>query len=105
MKRWCVSAGMVLALACLACGAPGEGEPGISAPPPLSTDLPVGQLLDDPEAKALLERHFGAQVNRMRAVSQMTLEQLIPMSGGRLTPEIIEQLQVEFEALNRARAG
>ena len=111
MERWLASALAVGFVFALGCGGAGDGDAGgdpeaaVSAPPRLHAGLPVGQLLDDPEAKALLEVHFGPQVNQMRAVQSMTLEQIIPMSGGRLTPEIIEELDVEFERLNQERAG
>ena len=62
---------------------------------------PIKDLLADPTTAAVLEKHLPG-VSQHPALPQfqdMTLEQVAPMSGGAVTPAIIEAIDTDLKAL------
>jgi len=67
----------------------------------LHTGLPLKQLLDDPAARAVLQRYFGARTNdpMIAAIWNMTLKELAILSPDILTPEVLQALEADLSQL------
>ena len=67
----------------------------------LTIDSPIKDLLADPEAAAVLEKHL-PELNDHPMLAQFqdsSLPAVAPMSQGRITPEIIAEITEELAAL------
>jgi hypothetical protein len=70
-------------------------------PLPLSIESTISQIVANESAKAILEKHCSIITSdpRLKAASGMTLKQIKPMSGGKLTQEMIDLVAGEFAQL------
>lgn len=79
--------------------APAPAKPGV--PAHFSLDTPIAALIDDPRAKAVLDKDMPGlttdeNLPRFRA---LTLRQLAPLSGGQMTAELMSTLAFDLAAL------
>jgi len=77
----------------------GAGE----APGSYSTDTQLGALLDDPRAKAVLERLIPTLVNSndIRLARMMTLRQMRPYSPNILTESVLNEIDAELAKIDK----
>ena len=70
-------------------------------PLPLSIESPISHIVADESAKAILEKHCSSIISdpRLKSAVGMTLKQIKPMSGGRLTQEMIDLVAEELAQL------
>ena len=63
--------------------------------------ITLGELLDDPGARAVLQRRFGRMLAHplVRAARSLTLAQLIPMAAVYLSRSVIEETLRELKQL------
>jgi len=61
----------------------------------------IKELLAHPQTRAILEKHLpGASTHEaLPMIENMTLAQLIPASGGQVTPEIVAAIDADIKAL------
>ncbi len=75
----------------------------VAAPPaaPLSADTTIDALASDPKARAVLDTNFpGLTTHAMYdQFKSMTLSQLQPMSGGKITDEGLAKARAELAAI------
>jgi len=67
----------------------------------LTIDSKIGELLADPKAKAILEKHLpGISTNPQMAMAKgMTLKVIAPMSKGTITPDKIKAIEADLKKL------
>ncbi|MCX6000517.1 MAG: hypothetical protein NTU41_13295 [Chloroflexi bacterium] len=67
----------------------------------LTIDSKIGELLADPKAKAILEKHMpGISTNPQMAMAKgMSLKVVAPMSGGQITPDKIKAIEADLKKL------
>ena len=67
----------------------------------LTIDSKLGDLLADPKAKAILEKHLpGFSTNPQMAMAKgMSLKMVAPMSGGKITPAILSAIDADLKKL------
>jgi hypothetical protein len=67
----------------------------------LTIDSKIGDLLADPKAKAILEKHLpGISTNPQMAMAKgMTLKVIAPMSKGTITPDKIKAIEADLKKL------
>jgi len=67
----------------------------------LTIDSKMGDLLADPKAKAVLEKHIpGIATNPQMAMAKgMTMKMIAPMSGGKITPAILKAVEEDLKKL------
>lgn len=79
------------------------GGTPVAAPPaaPLSADTTIDALASDPKARAVLDTNFpGLTTHAMyEQFKNMTLSQLQPMSGGKITDEGLAKARAELAAI------
>jgi hypothetical protein len=67
----------------------------------LSVDSKVGELLDNPQAKAVLDKHMpGFSTNPQVSMARgFTLKMTANMSGGKITPDMLSGVNADLAAL------
>ncbi|MGI6217429.1 MAG: hypothetical protein ACOYIK_07450 [Coriobacteriales bacterium] len=67
----------------------------------LSKESKLKEVTADPRALEILEKYIPgcSEDKRMKLMAGLTLTQLQPMSGGLVTPEMLEQIDAELRAL------
>jgi hypothetical protein len=67
----------------------------------LSVDSKVGDLLDNPQAKAILDKHMqGFSTNPQVSMARgMTLKMTAGFSGGKITAEMLNAVNADLAAL------
>ena len=88
----------VFAAPALAIDAPTAAAPAAK----LSTaDTSIGDLLDNPAAKAVLAKHVPAMVEnpQIEMARSMTLKQIQPMAGDMLTDELLAKIDLDLAAI------
>ncbi len=67
----------------------------------LTVESKISALLDDERGKAVLERHCPELLTdpRIKLAMGMTLAQIIPFSGGRITQQTIEAISQDLAQL------
>lgn len=88
----------VFAAPALAIDAPTAAAPAAK----LSTaDTTIGDLLDNPAAKAVLEKHLPALVGnaQIEMARSMTLKQIQPMAGEMLSDELLAKVDIDLAAI------
>ena len=70
-------------------------------PLPLSIESTISQIVANESAKAILEKHCSTITSdpRLKQAIGMTLKQIRPMSGGKLTQEMIDVVAGELAQL------
>ena len=70
-------------------------------PLPLSIESTISQIVANESAKAILEKHCSIITSdpRLKSAIGMTLKQIRPMSGGKLTQEMIDVVAGELAQL------
>ena len=63
------------------------------------SETAIGDIIKNPQAKAALEKAFPEIPQYYDQISTMTLTQVQPMSGGRITDDNLKALQAEFDKL------
>lgn len=73
-----------------------EGAP--DAPARFDIDTPIGQILDNPDAKAALRRHIGDAVDlpQLRMARGLSLRQAAAFAPQQLTPELLQAIDAEL---------
>lgn len=69
--------------------------------PSFSTDTPIQQLVADPRAKAVLDKHIPS-IDQHPAYGQfkaMSLKEVQPWSQGAITVEMLEKIQADLIAI------
>ena len=68
---------------------------------PLTTQSSIGELMDDEQARALLDEHLPGITShpQIAMARSMTLSAIIPFSNGQLTEEKIAEFGKALEAL------
>ncbi len=68
----------------------------------LSVESKIGELFDDARSKEIVEKHLpGLSDHPMIGMAMgMTLNQIIPFSGGQITPEAIEAIEADLAKLS-----
>lgn len=63
--------------------------------------ITLGELLDNPSSKAVLEKHFGSLLSHpmIGTAKKLSLKQIISMAGNKLSPKTIEETLKELENL------
>ena len=71
------------------------------APVPLTIDTPIEAIAADPKGKLVLEANFpGMTANPMyEQFKTMTLKQVQPMSGGRISEAAVAKTQADLTAI------
>jgi hypothetical protein len=78
-------------------------------PPPtasashLSIDSPIGALLDNPAAHAILEKYLPAVANGDARARPLTLKDLQRTVPGLISPEVLAKIDAELSALPAAK--
>jgi hypothetical protein len=101
------AAALLLAGVSVAQDQPGHAAHGAPAAPAAKTysvASPIETLANDPASKAVLDKHLPGmlahpQYNDFKA---MTLEAVIPYSGGHVTPEVIAKIESDLQALPKS---
>lgn len=64
-------------------------------------EIKLGVLLENPKAKAVLERRFGKLLTHplIATAKNMTLNQIIQVAGSQVPPQLIEETLAELRAL------
>jgi para-nitrobenzyl esterase len=93
------AAATISAAPAFAIDAPAAAAP--AAPKMSTADTTIGDLLDNPVAKAVLMKHVpvlagNAQIEMARA---MTLKQIQPMAGDALSDEVLAKIDVDLAAI------
>ncbi|RDE06940.1 hypothetical protein [Sphingomonas aracearum] len=73
-----------------------------SAAAKVSLDTPIEAIVADPKAKAVLDKDFGGDLTQhpmYDSFKGMSLNQVAPMSGGKVTPELLRKLDADFKAI------
>src|SRR5262245_33720056 len=67
----------------------------------LSIDSKVGELLDNPQAKAILDKHMdGFSTNPQIGMAKgFPLKMVAGMSGGKITPQMLEAVSADLARL------
>ena len=83
---------------------PPAATPSAAAAPAvkLSTaDSTIGDLLDNPAAKAVLTKHLPALVGnaQIEMARSMTLKQIQPMAGDLLSDEVLAKIDMDLAAI------
>lgn len=79
------------------------GTSGAEAKAPrFSVDTPVETLIANRRSKAVLDRGMPglSSDKNLPKFSKLSLRQLAPLSGGRLTPELLEKVGAELSAID-----
>ncbi len=73
-------------------------------PVPLSIDSVVKKIWDNEKGKEILESHCSAMISdpRVKMAMGMTLKQVRPMSAGKITQEIYDQVAKELDELPKS---
>ena len=99
----CLPLALVLAtgLAAQAQAAPAAKPTAAKPAQRFSIDTPIGDLMDDPQARAVVLRHFPGidKNNHYVMIEDMSIRQLAPMSQGKLTPEALAKIDGELAAI------
>lgn len=79
----------------------GHAEPALDASSYSSARTQIGTLLDDPAARAVLQKYLPDVVSsqRMDIVRPMTLKVLQEHAGGRVTDAVLAKIDAELAAL------
>jgi hypothetical protein len=66
-----------------------------------TADTTIGDLLDNPAAKAVLEKHLPALVGnaQIEMARSMTLKQIQPMTGDMLSDELLAKVDLDLAAI------
>ena len=66
-----------------------------------SVESKIGDLLANPGAKAVLDKHLpGFSTNPQMAMAKgMSLKMVAPMSGGKITPAILSAIDADLKKL------
>ena len=66
-----------------------------------TADTTIGDLLDNPAAKAVLEKHLPALVGnaQIEMARGMTLKQIQPMAGDMLSDELLAKVDLDLAAI------
>ncbi len=97
---------VLAALALSAAAVTGASAAAVTAPvvqeAHLTIDSPIKDLLADPAAAAVLDKHLPELKNHpmLPQFQDNSLPQVAPMSQGRITPEIIAAITEELAALH-----
>lgn len=88
------------ALAQTATTAPAPAAPAAAAK--FSIDTPIEQIVADPKAKAVLDADLPGVSNHQAydMFKAMSLNQVMPMSNGKITPELLAKVQADLAKLN-----
>ena len=74
--------------------------PAAAAAGPLSVDkTPIGQIIANPAAKAVLEKAIPTIDQYYDQIKEMTLAQVAPMSQGALDDAKLKAIQAEFDKI------
>ncbi len=69
----------------------------------LNIDSKLGELMENPDAKAILAKHLPSQVMESEKMQTMgtvlTIKQVAMMAGGMITDEMIQSVSDELDAL------
>ena len=67
----------------------------------LSSESKVGELLDNPQAKAIIDKHIqGFSSNPQISMARnMSLKTTAGFSGGKITPAMLDAINAELAAL------
>lgn len=101
MKSIAIAIAAALALA----AAPAIAQPPTEAPTaPAAAKVSVettkiNQIIADPAAKATLEKAMPDIAQFYGMIGDMTLTEVMPLSDGQITPELLAALQAEFDKL------
>ena len=70
-------------------------------PLPLSVDSTVGDIMENENGKAILEKHCSVMTSdpRFAIAKRMTLAQIKPMSGGKVTKTMIQLVAEDLAQL------
>jgi hypothetical protein len=68
-----------------------------------TTDTSIGDLLDNPAAKAVLAKHIPAMIENAQIdmARSMTLKQIQGFAGDTLTDEVLAKIDVDLAALKK----
>lgn len=77
--------------------------PAAAAPALSTTDTTIGDLLDNPPAKAVLAKHIPAMIenSQIDMARSMTLKQIQGFAGDALTDEVLAKIDVDLAALSK----
>lgn len=97
----------VLVAALPAGAAPQKGAPARTAPvqhpaaPRFTIDSAVGDLMDDPRARVVMDKHFPNLKKNPHyfMIEDRSVRQLGPISGGKLTPAALAKIDAELRAI------
>ncbi len=76
------------------------------AKPPYSTaETKIGVLLEDPAAKAILDKHIPGMTDNpsISMAADMTLKALQGFTGGKITDEMLAAIDADFKAMQAAK--
>lgn len=78
---------------------------GAVNPLPLSIDSSMKDIMENELGKAIIENHCAAVLAdpRFKTALGMTLKQIRPMSGGKVTPEMIQAVGKELAELPKPK--
>ncbi|MFC2018003.1 hypothetical protein ACFLTQ_01705 [Chloroflexota bacterium] len=64
----------------------------------ITIDSKIGEILADEKAKAIVDKHLpGTSTNpQISMASGMTFKMVAPLSGGKITPEILKAIEEDF---------
>ena len=101
MKSFAIAA----ALAVSALAAPALAQAPAAAPAAASGKIsvettPIGDIIKNPDAKAVLEKALPEIPQFYDQIATMTLAQVAPMSQGALDDAKLKALQAEFDKIN-----
>ncbi|MFH0728707.1 MAG: hypothetical protein V2B19_20530 [Pseudomonadota bacterium] len=70
-------------------------------PLPLAVESTISEIMENENGKAILEKHCSAMTGdpRFKMAKGMTLKQIKPMSGGKITLEMIELVAKDLAQL------
>lgn len=101
MKSLALAIALVTAAATPALAADATPTPAAPAVSKFSADTPIGDLMADPRSKAVLEaRAPGIDKHPMyEMIKTMSLRQVQPYSEGRITEEMLTEIDKELAAI------
>ncbi len=73
-------------------------------PHPISIESIVSEIWDNEKGREILENHCAAMINdrRFKMAMKMTLKQVRPMSSGKITQEIYENVAKELDEMPKS---
>jgi hypothetical protein len=100
MYKYILGAALVAASSALPVAAETAGSQAVTKAVYSTATTPIGTLMDDPVAKAILARHLPAVVSnpQFEMARGMTLVDIAPMSGGVITEVAMKAINQDLRA-------